>query len=201
MIADLGVIFAGGQGRRMGGVDKGTLTLDGTPLIEIVASRLRPACRRLAVAAPDPPDWLEHLDGAGFIEDVTIDGAPIGPAGALLGALDYLRETAPDGWLLTVPVDVPFLPEDFGAQLAAGRDGHLAAIAEAHGRLHPVIGLWSAACQPTLRRAIVEENCRSLHGLAKITGAAIVPVAAASRAFLNINQPEDLERAKREMEG
>ncbi|MEQ4583771.1 MAG: NTP transferase domain-containing protein, partial [Pantoea agglomerans] len=37
-----GIILAGGQGRRMGGQDKGLVQLDGRPLYQHVLERLRP---------------------------------------------------------------------------------------------------------------------------------------------------------------
>ena len=37
-----GVILAGGQGRRMGGVDKGLQNLNGRPLVQWVLARLTP---------------------------------------------------------------------------------------------------------------------------------------------------------------
>ena len=37
-----GVVLAGGQGRRMGGVDKGLVELDGRPLVAWVLERLAP---------------------------------------------------------------------------------------------------------------------------------------------------------------
>ena len=37
-----GIVLAGGQGRRMGGVDKGLVELDGRPLVAHVIARLAP---------------------------------------------------------------------------------------------------------------------------------------------------------------
>ncbi|MGD8696820.1 MAG: NTP transferase domain-containing protein, partial [Gammaproteobacteria bacterium] len=37
-----GVVIAGGQGRRMGGVDKGLVMLAGRPMAEHVITRLKP---------------------------------------------------------------------------------------------------------------------------------------------------------------
>ena len=46
-----GLVLAGGQGRRMGGVDKGLQLLQGRPLIQHVIDRLRPQVDSLLINA------------------------------------------------------------------------------------------------------------------------------------------------------
>ena len=46
-----GVILAGGEGRRMGGADKGLQLLDGRPLVHWVLDRLRPQVGRVVISA------------------------------------------------------------------------------------------------------------------------------------------------------
>jgi hypothetical protein len=46
-----GLVLAGGEGRRMGGVDKGLLLLGGQPLVARVAARLRPQVDKLLLSA------------------------------------------------------------------------------------------------------------------------------------------------------
>ena len=47
----LGLILAGGQGSRMGGVDKGMIEHKGQPLIELVLERLKPQCDEVVISA------------------------------------------------------------------------------------------------------------------------------------------------------
>ncbi len=46
-----GVILAGGEGRRMGGADKGLQLLNGRPLVQLVLERLRPQVDVLLISA------------------------------------------------------------------------------------------------------------------------------------------------------
>ena len=46
-----GLILAGGQGSRMGGLDKGLQPLQGRPLVEHAIERLRPQVGALAISA------------------------------------------------------------------------------------------------------------------------------------------------------
>src|SRR5438132_11084136 len=46
-----GVILAGGQGRRMGTIDKGLVPLDGRPMVAHVLDRLRPQVDEILINA------------------------------------------------------------------------------------------------------------------------------------------------------
>ena len=46
-----GIVLAGGQGRRMGGVDKGLVELDGRPMVAHVLGRLAPQVADLLINA------------------------------------------------------------------------------------------------------------------------------------------------------
>ena len=47
----LGLVLDGGLGRRMGGADKGFVTLAGRPMLANAIERLRPQCESLAISA------------------------------------------------------------------------------------------------------------------------------------------------------
>ena len=46
-----GIVLAGGQGRRMGGVDKGLVTLTGKPMVAHVLARFAPQVDAVAINA------------------------------------------------------------------------------------------------------------------------------------------------------
>ena len=46
-----GIVLAGGMGRRMGGVDKGLVLLDGAPMVAHVIARLAPQVGALVINA------------------------------------------------------------------------------------------------------------------------------------------------------
>ena len=188
----------------MGGVDKGAVLLGGRPLHAIVAERLAPQAKALAVAAATAPGWLGAIPGAYWIGDAV--GAK-GPAAGLLGALHWLESgQGPDALLLTSPIDAPFLPPDLFEKLDAARRqaGAPAAIVRHAGGLHPVFGVWRAGCAATVGRAMADE--RALHRIALKAGAVECAAwpesrpesrnAASPDPFANLNLPQDVAAAE-----
>jgi molybdopterin-guanine dinucleotide biosynthesis protein A len=195
-LADMAAIFAGGEGRRMGGIDKGSLVVGGQPLWRRVSDRLSPQARRLAVLAATRPAWMDEAPGAIWIEDAT---SASGPGAGLLGALLSLEKDAgPDALLLTAPVDAPFLPEDLFDRLEAARvaGGARAVIVRHAGGLHPVFGLWTAGCAGSIGEALKAE--RALHRIAAKAGAAECEAwkGLLPDPFANLNSPEDVAAAE-----
>jgi len=195
-VIDLGVILAGGQGRRLGGTDKGALKLGEVAFHDIVIDKLARCCRSLIVVAPELPAWA---DGSriGFSADVlSAKGASLGPAGGLLSALRYLNAQNPAGRLFTAPVDVPFFPDTLAGLLDAGIGTAHAAVAQVNGELQPVFGVWSAAALPELEQLVALGQERALYRIVDKLGAKVVEIQAVDDEFLNVNTPEDLARAR-----
>jgi molybdopterin-guanine dinucleotide biosynthesis protein A len=131
-----GVILAGGQGRRMGGVDKGLKPLRGRPMVEWVLERLVAQVDEVLINANQNLDVYKQL-GHRVIPDV-IGGF----AGPLAGLHRGLREAAHD-LVATVPCDSPFLPTDLIARLRAALEQREAeiAVAKTGDQPHPVFCL------------------------------------------------------------
>lgn len=105
-----GVILAGGEGRRMGGVDKGLQLLDGRPLVHWVLERLRPQVGQVVISANR--NLERHRDfGCAVIADLMP-----GYAGPLAG-LQAAMTAAATPLLLAAPCDSPLLPADLAARL------------------------------------------------------------------------------------
>lgn len=200
MKAKLGLVYAGGRGLRMGGVDKGAMVLDERPLHQWVIERLSSMCEILAVVAPARPDWLDTEGPVEYVSDETIDGEPIGPAGALLAGLKYLQHLDDKGWMITAAIDAPFFPKDIIDQLYQGRMSKPVAIAKSDDGLHPTFGLWNAACFAPVETAIASNKMYALRKLVGHVGGASVDVVGPAHQFLNINTPNDMERARRVLE-
>ena len=194
--ADLAAIFAGGAGTRMGGADKGAVIFAGRPLHSVVAGRLAPQAKALAVLAPQAPAWLGDNPGALWLADAA---EAKGPAAGLIAALRWLRaEQGDDALLLTAPVDAPFLPADLFDKLETARReaGAPAAIVRHAGGLHPVFGLWRANCAGAVEDALQAD--RALHRIADKVGAVHCKAwsAVSPDPFANLNTPEDVAAAE-----
>ncbi len=106
------IILAGGNARRMGGVDKPLLELGGVPMLARSIAALRPDVSAIAISANgDPARYAE------FSLPVLPDGPfqAEGPLAGVLAGLDWAAARGVEA-LLTVPGDTPFIP----AGLAGG---------------------------------------------------------------------------------
>ena len=195
----LGVIFAGGEGRRLGGVSKALIEYDGEPLWRLIQRELSAIADEIVIVSPRQPDWLEQDGEIIWLADHLIDGEMIGPAGALSAALTYAHEHyGEDAVIVTAPVDAPFYKSTLSEALLVELNAapHQAVLAETGDRIQPAFGVWRAGLAPDVN-TLIGSGERALHRIASHIGAARVSFAADDLRFFNINTPEDLERARR----
>src|SRR3954466_7439277 len=95
-----GVVLAGGQGRRMGGVDKGLVELQGRTMVEHVLQRLAPQVDDVLINANQNAERYASF-GHRVIADVL--GGFAGPLAGLQAALTHASHPR----VLTVPCDSP----------------------------------------------------------------------------------------------
>jgi molybdopterin-guanine dinucleotide biosynthesis protein A len=174
----IGIVLAGGAGRRMGG-GKAAQMLLGRPMAAYVADTLAATCTRVALVGPGP-----HLDGVELWDDEPAE--PRHPRTGILHALT--RAQAP---ILVCAADMPFVaPETLRAIAAAGGN----AVAVSDGRLQPVLALYTPAALPALMRAEPGEPLtRTVERLDPIR--IEVPAAQAR----SIDTPEQLAAAEDEL--
>lgn len=185
-----GLVLAGGQGTRMGGLDKGLQSYRGQPLALHALNRLRPQVSSLLLSAN------RHLaDYAAF-------GVPVWPdadtdfAGPLAGLLAGLSHCATP-YLASVPCDAPLFPTDLVARLAAAQsaadaDIAMASAPDASGTLRsqPVFCLLRASLQSSLAR-FVGAGGRKVGLWTALHHTVLVPFAD-SAAFFNANTLAEL---------
>ena len=183
----VGVILAGGLGRRMGGVDKGLQIFNHRPLVAWVLERLRPQVGEVFINANQNHDAYRAL-GCRLISDEVPDFA--GPLAGLHAAL--AASMAP--LVLTVPCDSPFLPPDLATRLLAALQLEDADVAVAHagGQLQPVFCLCRRDVLPSLTDYLAAGERKFERWLQQQQTAVVVFDDAT--AFSNINTPEDLAR-------
>jgi molybdenum cofactor guanylyltransferase len=186
-----GLVLAGGQGSRVGGLDKGLQLLQGRALVAHALERLAPQVGALAINAN------RHLDRyAGFGLPVWPDADDTRP-GPLAGMLAGLEACGTE-WLACVPCDSPLLPTELVARLGAGLQGAPAALAATHGtdgglQAQPVFCLLHRSLGAPLREALARGE-RKIDRWARTQGAVLVPFDD-HRAFFNTNTLEELAAA------
>jgi molybdenum cofactor guanylyltransferase len=135
-----GLILAGGQGRRMGGVDKGLQPLRGKAMVEWVIERLAPQVTEIVINANQHQAEYARF-GARVVADEI--GGFAGPLAGLHAGLN--ANVHP--FLVTAPCDSPFLPGDLVARLHARLIARHAdvAVAKTGDQPHPVFALVRAS--------------------------------------------------------
>ena len=198
----VGVVLAGGEGRRMGaGPPKPLRRLGGRPMVAHVVERLRPqvmdlvivandadpAYRRLGAAVvPDPPDIRREAER---------EGRRLGPLAGLLAGMDWATRHHPHaGWILTAPADVPFLPLDLTVRLCGHMHVPEPDVLTVRGE--HALGIWSVTLAADLRRALLEEGLRRVEGFARRHAWAELAWPGDRSVFDNINTPEELAAAE-----
>ncbi len=109
-----GWLLAGGQGQRMGGLDKGLQLYQGHPLAHWVIDVLRPQVGWLGISANR---HQTHYEGLLSARNVWPDDSQWPEnSGPLAGILTGLA-VAPDDWIMVCPCDSPNLPADLVTRL------------------------------------------------------------------------------------
>ncbi|HVL35690.1 MAG TPA: molybdenum cofactor guanylyltransferase MobA [Burkholderiales bacterium] len=182
-----GIVLAGGQGRRMGGVDKGLQRLRDKPMVQWVLERLTPQVDEVLVNCNQN---FEHY--ARFGHRLVPDELG-GFAGPLAGLHAGLR-VASGALVATVPCDSPFLPLDLVARLMAGLGENDLAVARTGAQPHPVFSLVRCAVLPNLQE-FLERGGRKIDAWYASLRTVEVAFDDEADAFRNINTLEELGRA------
>ncbi|PXX46173.1 molybdenum cofactor guanylyltransferase MobA [Aquitalea magnusonii] len=184
------LILAGGQARRMGGVDKGLVKLAGRPLIAHTLQAL--------AQQSQPPQHIlisanRHLDEyAAYGHAVLPDSLPDYP-GPLAGLLAGMQ-AAPDATLLLLPCDALVLPVDFAARLLAALPGQQVVSASDPAQWHPSLLALQAGLQPSLLDYL-QQGSRSIRGWLAGLQHDTVPFA---QPFANLNTLDDVRQLERQ---
>ena len=181
-----GVVLAGGQGSRMGGVDKGLAPFRGRPMVAHVIERLAPQVDELLVNAN------RNLDEYGRFGHRVIADEIEGFAGPLAGFERGLAHAA-GRLVVTAPCDSPFLPQDLVARLRAAleREGADLAVAKTGDQAHPVFSLMRREVHASLRD-FLGSGQRKIDKWYAALRVVEVPFDDAADAFLNINTRDEL---------
>lgn len=184
-----GIVLAGGQGRRMGGVDKGLQILRGKPLVAWVIERLAPQVSEVLINANQNPEAYARF-GYRVVPD-TIGGF----AGPLAGLHAGLA-AASQPLAVTVPCDSPFLPHDLVARLRAALDQNSAdlAVAKTGDQPHPVFSLVRCGVRDNLEKFLAGGG-RKIDAWYAALEVVEVAFDDEAEAFANINTLEELKKA------
>jgi molybdopterin-guanine dinucleotide biosynthesis protein A len=187
-----GVILAGGRSRRMGGSPKALLPFGGLPLIEHISETLRSVLSDCLVVT-NTPELYGSL-GLPMVGDVFPDGGSLG------GLYSGLRAVPGDA-ALCVASDMPFLSAPLLRYLSARAGEADAVIPEAAGGPQALHAVYRKACLPAMERRLRAGQLKIVDLLddlrvVRVSASDLRPFSDPDLAFMNLNTPEDLARAR-----
>jgi molybdopterin-guanine dinucleotide biosynthesis protein A len=186
-----GVIQAGGKSTRMGGRPKALIELGGRRIVERVVAALAPAVDDILIVTNTPE--LYTFLGLPMVGDVYPDR---GSLGGIYSGLRAAGEVA-----LTVACDMPFLhPEVVRLVVSRAGEGDVV-IPRVGNQLETMHAAYGKACLPHIEKRLLAGQLRIVEFFA---GLQVVEIAEADVArfrdpgvaFMNVNTPDELERAR-----
>jgi len=181
-----GVVLAGGQGSRMGGVDKGLQEFRGKPMVAHALERLHPQVDEILINANRNAEAYARFGHRVIADEIE------GFAGPLAGFERGLAHASGD-LVVTVPCDSPFLPRDLVARLreALERNDAQVAVAKTGDQAHPVFCLMRRDVHESLRQFLASGQ-RKIDRWYPQLRATLVAFDDEADAFMNINTREEL---------
>ncbi|GJL36297.1 molybdenum cofactor guanylyltransferase [Enterobacter hormaechei] len=179
-----GVILAGGKASRMGGQDKGLLSLKGKPLWEYVAHAMAPQVEHIVISANRNMECY-RASGLLVIEDQLADFP-----GPLAGMLSVMQQCESE-WFLFSPCDTPYIPDDLVERLSAECQNTNPVWVHDGERDHPTIALVNRANTPLLQDYLSRGERRVMLFMREVGGHS-VDFSDKKESFVNVNTPEDL---------
>jgi molybdopterin-guanine dinucleotide biosynthesis protein A len=192
-----GAVLAGGAATRYGGTPKGLLAVGGERILDRVVRALQAATETAPVLIANDPGAASWRHDLKAIPDVR---AGFGTLGGL-----YTAVTTGSGPVLCVAWDMPFVPEPLLRALIAGATtgGYDAFLPESMGPrgLEPLCAVYGPPCGPAIAARLDQGDLAaiSFHADVRVGILSLAQVKAfgdPDELFLNVNAPEDLERAE-----
>jgi len=189
MAQTIGVVLAGGEGRRFG-TAKGAVVLGGSTLAERAARALKPLCGSVLVSIAK--GGANPAPAYAPVED---QGPRRGPLGGLAAAFAATGQAD----LLVLACDYPAVGTSFLRSLisAAEAGGDLVFPVDPAGRDHPLVALWRRSAEPAVKNALDEGAYKVQAMLPDLAlrrlPAQVFPNFDLRRVLSNVNWPEDLD--------
>jgi molybdopterin-guanine dinucleotide biosynthesis protein A len=186
------VILAGGHGSRLGHVTKALIEINGVPIIDRIIATVQPLVSSIDLVVND--NALAHLG-----LPLHFDSEP--HAGVLPALLTGLSASQAD-FCLVVASDMPFIQPAIVQELFQRARGADVCIPRVDGQYQPMLAVYRRnVCIDAIRRSLDAGNMRMIAFLDHIssnvpTGDNLRAYDPDLRSFFNVNEPDDLERAR-----
>ena len=185
------IILAGGQGRRMGGVEKAFLRLGNQSFIEHLLQTLSPLAETI-ILTTNAPDHYAHLHGVRVVADEQPGKGP------LMGLYSGLLASAAE-WSFVTTVDAPLLQPALVRRLAEAARECDAVVPSWEKGPEPLCALYARRCLSAIKSALPMGRVISFYPSVRvclIPESAVRGVDPAGLSFFNVNAAEDYEKLR-----
>lgn len=188
-----GIVLAGGESRRMGGINKALLELGGVPIIQRVAATLARVFPE-TILVTNTPEEFDFL-GLPMFRDL------IRGFGALGGLYTGLRSCREDLGFF-VACDMPFLDDRVIRHMVELAGKHEVVVPRIRGHLEPLHAIYSRNCVPHIEMLMAKGDLAIINFFRAVdvleVGETELAVFDPGLLFLmNVNTPEDLRTARK----
>ncbi len=188
------IILAGGESKRMNGVDKAVLMVDGMPILQRSIQVLKEFFADILIVTNEKRDY--SFEGVRVVKDI-VKGA--GPLGGIHAGLSYMKNEA--GFFTAC--DMPFLRGELILRLlnTFNHVDYQALVPRKNGRIEPLHAVYKKSLQDSLL-CFLNNNSGdfSIRSFLKGVNAQYLDAGddfEFQDVFKNVNTPQDIERIKK----
>jgi len=194
LIADCtAIILAGGDSQRMGS-DKANLLLDGRSLLQSVTATMQQIFPEVVASVRQHRPEFE-------LPQVCDAPSYAGPLAGLVAGLGHITTA----WAFAVACDMPFVVPEVIELLAKRRAGRQAVVPVVQGYPQPLAAFYARDCREVIRAHLDSGGKNSLQAVlgrldvCYVDEAEMLAADPGLRSFFDLDTPQDVVRAKREM--
>ncbi len=189
------VILAGGKSSRMGGTNKALLKIMGKSIIERQIEILDEIFSETMIIT-NSPDCYKFLGKPIFMDII--------PGKASLGGLFTGLMSANKPHCFFVACDMPFLNQQIINLMLTNVDEHDIVIPKISGKFEPLHAIYSRKCIPFIEKLISSDKLQIFGffdqvDVCEIKGSELRKIDPFLSFTINVNTPEDLEKATRKL--
>ncbi len=182
----VGLVLAGGRGRRMGGGLKALVPFRGEPMLAYAIEALHPHCSRVLLSANQPAPFAPF--GLPVVPDLHHGHGP-------LRGIQAGLQAAGGAPVLVLACDLPLIEaEDIAPLVAAGQPDSVAIYGHARGR-EPLVGWYGPGVMGGIEGQLLRGDFKVLD-LFDVVPTTVLPWTGDLRVFTNVNTQADLAQVE-----
>tara|TARA_B110000196_G_C20940629_1_gene564425 strand:- start:120 stop:740 length:621 start_codon:yes stop_codon:yes gene_type:complete len=188
------VIMIGGQSKRMGGGIKSFIEFNNKSIFDRIIERIKPQIKKIIINCNGEEMTLNKYN-LPVIKD--LKNGYLGPLAGIHTAMSWLKKNEPEvEWLITLPGDTPFIPDDMVIKFKNKISPNLKIIlAKSENKIHPIIGVWNTSLFESLDKEL-NKGLRKIISWAELHPLEFLNFTSKKYdPFFNINLKEDIDLA------